>query len=838
MGVLGARSELWLAGVSGVNPAIALRRYATRTLTFSGVLALLDAEQNRWFLWVPVFAGVGIGVYFGLPFEPGWLFALAPLVAAIGLRMALRHGVMALACTGALLSLAIGFTAAKARVEWMRGPVVGYSKRVQVVHGWVELVERRAEKGVRYTIRVASIEGVAAEATPLRVRVSSRYSNTGVLAGDALIVKAMLQPPPQPSEPFGYDFARQAWFAGVGGVGFTIGRPVPDPQPSAMPWWTQCRTFVERMREDISLRITTALPGKSGIITDAIVTGEQKSIPRDITEALRDSGLSHILAISGLQITLMAGSLFALTRSLLAAFPSVALRWPVKKLATGVGLAGATFYLLISGCGSATSRAYVMVAIGLLAVLLDRPALSMRNLAIAALCLLLPAPETMMDPSFQMSFSAVVALMAAYEWARDQHRPGELPARHKLELRRQAGKAVSWPPWVERAARLAVTIPRETLAATMIATIAVSPYTLFTFHRLPVYGVLANVFAEPLFNLIIMPLVALVLMAMPFGLEAGPLVLVDSCVAAMLWIAERVSALPGAVVLVPQMPVSALAAITLGGAWLCLWRFGWRWLGLAGVAAGMLLAVRSDAPDILIGREGTPVAIRLPGGGLSAMPVAGAKFQLAQWLEADADGRGADAIQNGDGFRCDTLGCTALVHGKVVAISDGPASLQDDCANAAIVILRYRQPGPCKGPALVLDIRDLRVGGAHTIRMTAAGPILANVAAGRGDRPWAQMATLYDRSSAIEDLATPGWQHGASKTGDHRYSGHKYSPSLTHKFSAHAPSTHKPAANKNKPHKKPPSTPSSDPATIPAARSARSSPEPASTTPAASSANG
>ena len=801
MGVLGARSELWLAGVTGVNPVIAARRYAAQSISFAGIAASLDAEQDRWFLWVPVFAGVGIGLYFGLPFEPGWIMALALLLAAISLRLTFRRGVLALACTGALLSTAVGFTAAKARVEWMRGPVVGYSKRIQVVHGWVELVERRAEKGVRYTLRVSRIEGVAPDATPLRVRVSSRYGNIGVLAGDALIVKAMLQPPPQPSEPNGYDFARQAWFAGVGGVGFSAGRPEPDPAAAAMPLWTACRTFIERIREDISLRITSALPGHSGIVTDAIVTGEQKSIPKDVTEALRDSGLSHILAISGLQITLMAGTLFALTRALLAAFPAVALRWPVKKIATAAGLAGATFYLLISGCGSATTRAYVMVAVGLLAVLLDRPALSMRNLAIAALCLIVPAPETMMDPSFQMSFSAVVALMAAYEWARDQRRPGQVLA---TQRRRGAGpQRAAWPPWAGRLAALAIAIPRETLAATTIATIAVSPYTLFTFHRLPVYGVLANVFAEPLFNLIIMPLVALVLAAMPFGLEAGPLVLVDACVGAMLWIAHSVSALPGAVVLVPQMPAASLAAITLGGAWLCLWRFGWRWLGLAAVALGMLLAMRSDAPDILIGREGTPVAIRLPSGELSAMPSAGAKFQLAQWLEADADGRDAGAMQNGDGFRCDGLGCTALVHGKVLAISETPASLQDDCAAAQIVIIRYRQPVPCKGPALVLDIRDLRIGGAHTIKLTPSGPVLATVAAGRGDRPWAQAASLYDRTSQLEEMTTPGWRHGAVNAGGRKASAKKASAkkASTPKTSAHQKGAHQKSPHKKNAHK-------------------------------------
>ena len=564
----GARAELWLAGVRGVNPAIALHRIARRHLTFSGLSALLDAEQERWILWVPVFAGVGIGLYFAAPVEPGWVLVLASLLAAAGLRMSLRRGVLALALTGALASAALGLAAAKYRAELMRGPVVSFSKQIWTVHGWVELVEKRPEKGVRITLRVSAIEGLAAEETPLRVRVRSPY-DTGVHAGDALILKAALQPPPPPAEPDGYDFARASWFAGVGGVGFAVGRPVSDPEPMAMPLWTSLKTTIERMRESVSERITVALPGPSGAITDALVTGEHESIPQDMTDVLRDSGLAHILAISGLKLTIMAGALFGLTRLLLAAFPAVALNWPVKKIASGAGLAGATFYLLISGCGSATTRAYVMIAIGLIAMLLDRPALSMRNLAIAALCLILPQPETLLDPSFQMSFSAVVALMATYEWAREWRDHGDGAAFHR---RKRREKLAGWRAWAAWVLWHTTHILRETIAATTIATIAIAPYTVYTFHRVAVYGILANIVAVPLFNVVIMPLVALA--AMPLGLEGGPLYLVDRWVDVLMWIARAVSGLPGAVVLVPQMPAAALAVMTLGAIWLCLWRQG------------------------------------------------------------------------------------------------------------------------------------------------------------------------------------------------------------------------------------------------------------------------
>ncbi len=813
MGVLSARAELWLAGATSVNPAIAWRRLARRSVGLFDIAGLLDAEQDRWFLWVPVFVGIGVGLYFAAPLEPVWVLAIAPLLVAVGLRLTARRGLLVLALTGALLCIAIGFAAAKLRVEWVRGPVMPFSRQVQTVHGWVEVVERRAEKGVRLTIRVASIDGMAPAATPIRIRVTSRFGNNGVLAGDALTVRAMLQPPPQPSEPNGYDFARQAWFAGVGGVGFSLGRPVPEPALTGMPLWTGLTTIFERMREEISIRITTALPGPSGLLTDALVTGEQKSIPPEITDALRDSGLSHLLAISGLQITIMAGAFFGLTRGVLAAFPNIALRWPVKKIATAAGLAGATVYVVMSGAGSATCRAYVMVAVGLLAVLLDRPGLSMRNLAIAALCLILPQPETLLDPSFQMSFSAVVALMAAYEWAGDWARPGAQAGGASRRKPKANDGGFAWAIW---GMGVFGRILRETCAATTIATLAVAPYSLFTFHRLPVYGILANILAEPLFNLAIMPLVAVVLAAMPFGLEAWPLLLVDQCVGLLLGIAHWVSGLPGAVVLVPQMPVFALAAITLGAAWLCLWRQNWRYFGLIGIGIGMLMAVRGETADVLIGREGTPIAIRLANGELSALPGKGGVFDLTQWLQADADGRDVGLLRTGQGFRCDGLGCTALVGGKVLAISDAPASLADDCANAAIVILRYRQPHPCVGPALVLDARDLRAGGAHAIRLGGGRPVVETVATGRGDRPWALASILASAHTQVEDFATPGWQNGVAKPSAVRKS---VSPDERAKAAKGAKKTSKSKAKaKQAPQTPPPPPPAADAPSVSAER--------------------
>ena len=746
MRILSASVAAWIGGRRPSEPAVvvaARARAAAQALArVEGLSQLLEAERERWLLWAPVFFGLGAGIYFALPTEPDWLLTLGPLVAALGLKLAIRRGTLALALTGALVCLALGFTATKARTEWMRAAVVGHAHKALTLHGWVELIERKPDQGLRLTLRLSRVDELAADATPLRVRVRTPFDNLSFRAGDAIVVRAILQPPPEPTQPGGYDFARLAWFNGIGGVGFTISRPLADDTAPAMPAWVALTTSIERMREWVSGRITSALPGNSGAFADALITGERGGIPQEVTDALRDSGLSHILAISGFNMAIMAGALLGLTRALLAAFPRIALRWPVKKLSALAGLAGAAFCLLVSGAGSATTRSFIMIAIMLVAVMLDRPALSMRNLAIAALLLLVPAPETLLDVSFQMSFSAVVALMAAWELSGRGERS---------ELRPLAARAQLLGGWPGHA----VGLLRETVASTTIATLAVAPFATFAFHKIAIYGVLANIAAVPLFNLVIMPLVLLTLMTLPFGLEALPLTVLDRANDLLLWIARSVGSIDGAVVRLPEMPMSALVAMTLGGLWLCLWRRSWRYLGCVGIGAGLWLAAPGDRPEILVGREGSPVAVRLADGRLSAMPGPGTEFALSQWLETDADGRSPDEVASGEGFTCDAVGCTVRIGDTLAAISSSPAAVADDCSHAQIVIMRVVQAVPCRGPKLVLDLRDLRLGGARAIHVEHGLVSVRTVAEERGSRPWsmAWSPTAARRQSDAAALA-------------------------------------------------------------------------------------
>jgi len=252
--------------------------------------------------------------------------------------------------------------------------------------------------------------------------------------------------------------------------------------------------------------VRAALPGETGAIAAALMTGDRGGIPQDVTNAMRDSGLAHVLAISGLHMVIMAGTVFWLVRALLALSPSLALRFPIKKWAAAIALLAAAFYLALSGAAVPTVRAWIMMSIFLIAVMLDRPALTMRNVALAALAILIVEPESLFDPSFEMSFAAVIGLVALYEW---------LSRRDRARLRDVS------PVW--RGLRFGGGLVFGAAMTTIVAGTAVAPFAVYHFHRMSHFGLMANMIAAPLISLLIMPMAVIALIAMPFGLEAWPL---------------------------------------------------------------------------------------------------------------------------------------------------------------------------------------------------------------------------------------------------------------------------------------------------------------------------
>ncbi len=485
-----------------------------------------------------------------------------------------------------------------------------------------------------------------------------------------------------------------------------------------MPLRLRIEAQISGVRQAISERVRNGLAGERGGIADALITGERGGIGAATNQAYRDSGLYHILSISGLHMTIMGGAVFLLLRFLLALVPAIALRYPVKKWSAAIATVATFGYLLISGGSFATVRSWVMIAIMFLAVLLDRPAIALRNVAVSALVILVLLPESLLDIGFQMSYAAVTALVAACEWLRDRRTAGT--------EQRMPGRLIT-----------GMLFFGGIVMTTLIASFAVAPFGAYYFHASQQYAIIANLIAIPVCNIIVMPAALATLVLMPLGLESAGLWVMGAGIDIMTWCAGRVAAMPGAVIRLPAMPHSAFLLMVMGGIWICIWRTRWRLLGVALAATGLALSPTLQKPDLLVGHDGAILAARMPDGRLQAISSRGGEYELARWLEYDGDARSPrEVAAAAKSYRCDGSGCTLTLKGTLVALTRHASALPDDCARAGLLILTLPRPPSCmpRGPAI--DLYDLRDKGTHAAYFEAGTIRLVSVAEARGNRPW------------------------------------------------------------------------------------------------------
>jgi competence protein ComEC len=430
-------------------------------------------------------------------------------------------------------------------------------------------------------------------------------------------------------------------------------------------------------------------------------------------------------------MVIMAGAVFFSVRLVLAAVPAVALRFAIKKWAAASAMAGAFGYLMISGAAFPTVRSYIMISIMFLAVLLDRPAIALRNVALAALAILLVWPESLFDPGFQMSFAAVVALVSAYEWL----------SRREEERARASMRG---------ALRQMLLFFGGIVTSTLVASLAVAPFGIYHFHNTQHFAILANLIAIPVCNIVVMPAALATLMAMPFGLELVPLTVMGWGIEAMVWCAGWVARLPGAVGRLPAIPTHAFLLIVAGGLWCALMRTRWRILGLVPIVLGLMLAPTGQRPDVLIGRGGSTVAVRTDAGRLSALAGRGSNFELTRWLEHDGDARPQAEAAKATAFRCDPQGCTARVKGLLLAVASTPAALRDDCPASSILVLRFPRPKSCSPNGVAIDVEAIRTGGTHALYIGTDRIRIETVTEFRGDRPWAPSLASVRGDAPVE----------------------------------------------------------------------------------------
>ena len=683
--------------------------------------ARVNGEQDRWPLWIPVFFAFGIAIYFALPLEPPtWVgFGVAALGVGCGLVGHWRGRAWVLC--GVVVALAAGgFAAASWRAEAVRAPVLKQMSGGITVTGTVILVEHLADGGGS-RITLDQLDLPIEPPWPQKVRIKLRPAMAEPQVGQRVSLRANLLPPVRPAMAGAYDFPRKAWFMGLGATGMALSSPEVLEDPPVKSW----RIGLNGVRQAIGDRVRYALPGASGGVAVAIMTGETNGIPATVADAYRHSGLAHILVIAGLHMGLLSGVVFGLVRGGLALWPAVALTQPIKKWAALAALIVTGFYMALAGFPVPASRAFIMAAMVLLAVMMDRAVISMRLWALASFIILALQPEQLVGASYQMSFAAVAALIASYEALG--------PMLQSLRRR--------WHGWLGHAAlhmlRLGLT--------SLVAGSATMVYGLYHFNRIVLWQVLANLLAVPVVGVAVMPFALLSLLLMPLGLENGPLWVMGQGIDVVTDIGFWASDLPWAVITLPPLPVAGLAVFSLGGLWLCLWRGSWRWWGCLPMALGLLPLFFAHKPDLLVDEHGLAWGVRTEDGSL--LINRGGRMIRSTWLDRAgpaADSRWPKLGTSPDGrLTCYADWCRFDPPGHHVALVKDEAVLDQACQQASILITAFPLNYRCPGPAIIIDRFDLWRWGAHALWLNADGTAqVENVAQWQGNRPWAMHVQL------------------------------------------------------------------------------------------------
>ena len=703
------------------------RSAAGRTLghalaaTLARPFLALEGARGHLLPFAPVLLGVGIGLYFALPSEPGAGLRLGLTLAALALGAAGLAGPVPVRLPAMAVALILaGVALAGWRAHSVAAPVLT-GRYYGPVEGRVIGIDRSVSDAVRLTLDRVILPGRSPSRTPERVRVALHgpTPDSEPIPGTRVALTGHLAPPGGPVEPGGFDYRRLAWFERLGAVGYTRNPLIElsGPEPGR-------GLAVTRLRMALSAGLRDRLPGEPGGFVAAILTGDRSGVGLETTEALRRSNLAHLLAISGLHMGLLTGVVYGALRGGLALIPFLALRFPIRKFAALGALAAAAFYLLLSGGNVATQRAFVMAAVMLVAVLADRRAISLRSVAIAALIVLTLRPEAILSAGFQMSFAATVALVAVFGLLRD---PPPDPARLPEPGRR--------PP---RRPRLPLPLrrARDIVLCSLVAGMATAPIAAAQFHRLAEYGLLANLLSVPLMGALVMPAAVLSALLWPLGLEAGGLWLMQAGTRWILGVAHWVAGLEGAVRPVAAPPAWVLPALALGGLWLILWPGRARLAGAGIMAVAALGWGLAERPALLIAEDGGLVGVMTDQGRVLSR-ARGAGFVARNWLAADGDAADQAAAAARPGFRAVTGGVAFdAPEGPLVHLfgRGGAAALPDHCQAGVTVVLADRHDGPPPGDCRLLDQRALTRTGAVAAGQSWTEMVHARDNAGR--RPW------------------------------------------------------------------------------------------------------
>ncbi len=690
----------------------------------------LKQQEGRAILWIVVAFAAGAALFFSWRTDPSdWLGAIAAVVAIVLLRLKIARSITKPLAI-AIIAVAAGHSAAQFRTAFVATPLL--TKEIGPVDITGRVVETERRPGVnRVVLAPTHLPRVPEGAVPKRLRINIPRGHGLPQVGETVTVPAVVGPAMRPAVPDGFQFQRFLYFERIGGTGYSVGRWEVATAAGEATWSARFTAVTESWRRGIGERVAKVLPGDAGAVATALINGEQTVIPDPLQDAYRAAGLAHLLSISGFHMTLLAGAAFFLIRRILALIPAVALRTDTKKIAAWASLALTFGYLLISGMSVPAVRSFLMIAVVLVAVLLDRTALSLRTIAWAALLLLLVYPDAIIGASFQMSFVAVLALIALYEqtWLKIPWRD----AKGEFSFVRAAGVYMI-----------------ALVATDLVAGGATNIFALYHFNVFPTYSLVANLAAAPLSGLWIMPAGALGVALMPLGGEGIPLRIMGAGIDVLNAIVREIARWPAAQVHVPPMKTAFLVLAAGGIVFICLWKGRLRWLGVAPVLAALIQPWVTRAPDLLIDESARVIAVSDPAGHLVFAPGRAGRFVREVWTERYG---ASEAKWPGPDMACDKSGCVMTRAGKKVLLAFDASALAEDCGKVDVIVSTVAAYDLCTD-GFIVDRINLARNGAHALWVDAHDIRARSSAQAMGTRVWMRGSVgleLFGESAADED---------------------------------------------------------------------------------------
>lgn len=671
-----------------LRPLPAPRRPTAAAATLNRLSLIAPIETalaaRRLFLLLPFAMILGLVAYTFLPVLPSpWLLlggavAIAAALVATRTSLAWFHGLTLLAAfwTGFGLLTVHG---ALFGTPMLDRPVFGNYRFV--------IDEVLSEKpGEVRAIVSAILPASDARAVPAK-RARLVIKGAPIAPGDTFEGPVRFYDVPGPILPNGFDTQFHSYFDGVGAYGNTTSSPTlvahgTDAAPQRL---------IDAIRRGIAARLDQQLQPATSGIARALITGDQSAITDEWRESLAVAGLAHVYSVSGLHLTIVAGLVLAVMRGGLALLPGMG-RWvSAKRVAALLAIVAALGYYAISGGNVAALRSTLMILLVLGAVVAGRRALTMRNVAFAALAIIVMDPASVFRPSFQLSFAAVVALIGAWESAVRE------PVDKDVTL---VGRFGAWL--------------MGSVATSAVAGAATLLFSIYYFQQTSPLGVLSNLLALPLIGFVMMPAALVATLAMPIGLEGPSVQVLGWSVDRMMDIANIIAGWSAGLSWSPLLQPLALMIGLAAFAWFAFFT-GWQRLIGPVLAVPLIMLFALDvAPDVLVADTTQATALR-GATGLELVAGKGTSFAVNVWRETYVE-----ALPDADGMMaCDSGGCFGRSPaGFTLAIPTSAAAFYEDCPLADLVVIRRPAPKGCTG-ATIIDQRALDRLGTHWLRWNA-----------------------------------------------------------------------------------------------------------------------